>query len=96
MNPLIGRKAILVGIIAFAVMLLFVLVVIIQKRNVPAQPTTQQATQEPKTLSNVDEVALQKQLQDILAKGKDSDCMTLADERYQFACHDFFKIREKK
>jgi len=34
-------------------------------------------------------------LQDILAKGNEGDCETLGDERYQFACHDFFKIQKK-
>jgi len=66
-----------------------------QSRNTPAQ-LVPPSTQEPKPLSNVDEVVLQKQLQDILAKGKVADCATLSDERYQFACKDFFRIRKEK
>lgn len=95
MNLSSVKKAILVGIAVFVVILLIVVMIVSQKRNVPDQPIPQE-TQKPAPLSNVDEVALQKQLQDILAKGKEDDCVTLGDERYQFACHDFFKLRNIK
>lgn len=52
-------------------------------------------TQESKPLSTTDETALQKQLQEIIAKGNESECETLGDARYQFACHDLFKNMKK-
>ena len=95
MNSIFEKKTILVGLSVFAVILFIIVVMVSQKGNVPVQPEPQ-TTKESKPLSNVDEVALQKQLQDILAKGKVADCATLSDERYQFACKDFFKIRKEK
>lgn len=46
-------------------------------------------------LPPVGEITLQKQLQEILANGKEADCSSLADHRYQFACHDLFKTMKK-
>lgn len=57
-----------------------------------ATPTQKEET---KQLSNIDEVTLQRQLQEIVTKGKETDCSLLNDSRYQFACHDFFKIQKK-
>jgi len=56
-----------------------------------SMPVAKEVPKEPVVLTNVQEVDLQKQLQEILAKGKDADCAQLADGRYQFACHDLFK-----
>ncbi|MHB8660600.1 MAG: hypothetical protein ACYC75_01490 [Minisyncoccota bacterium] len=46
-------------------------------------------------LSSADEAVLQAQLQEIVAKGSESDCASLVDLRYQFACHSFFSIKKK-
>ncbi len=95
MSPLFDKKIIFAGTAAFAVILFVIAMMAFQKGNAPTQPTPE-VTQEPKPLPSGNESILQAQLQDILAKGKESDCSTLEDERYQFACHDFFKIRNKK
>lgn len=52
-----------------------------------------QADSETAPLPAVDEALLQKQLQEIVATKEESDCDTLSDPRYQFACHDFFKVQ---
>jgi hypothetical protein len=95
LSPLFDKKIIFAGTVAFAVILFVITMMVFQKGNISTQPTPE-ATQEPKPLPSGNELILQAQLQDILAKGKESDCATLADERYQFACHDFFKIRNIK
>lgn len=90
------KKFLILMVLATAIIL--VAFAVNQEGKVSPQPVlqTERAPEEPKPLSNVDEVALQRQLQDILAKGKEADCATLGDARYQFACHDFFKIMNKK
>lgn len=70
----------------------------VQRENMSPPPDlqTEGMLQGSRPLLPADETALQGQLQDILAKGTEDDCEVLSDERYQFACHDFFKIRNKK
>lgn len=46
-------------------------------------------------LQPADEGALQKQLQEILTNGIESECESLNDSRYQFACHDLFRAQKK-
>jgi LPS O-antigen subunit length determinant protein (WzzB/FepE family) len=58
--------------------------------NKPA-PIAKEVTKEPVVLTNVQEVDLQKQLQNILASKNEARCAELSDGRYQFACHDLFK-----
>ena len=48
------------------------------------------------TLPPVDEADLQKQIQGIIAKGKEFDCELLPDARYKYACHDFFRNIKNK
>lgn len=97
-HPVPSNKKKFLIIAVLLVVFVFTVLAVSQKRNASPQPVTQteQATPESKVLSNVDEVVLQQQLQEILAKGEESGCETLGDERYQLACHDFFKIRNKK
>lgn len=67
--------------------------------NKEAEITTTEATIEAMKvlppLKNTEEIALQKQLQDIVASGEESSCVKLDDLRYQFACHEFFKNIKK-
>ena len=90
------KKFLIVAVLL--IVFVFTILVVSPKRNAPPQPViqTEQVAPEPKVLSNVDEIVLQKLLQDILAKGNEGDCETLGDERYQFACHDFFKIQKEQ
>lgn len=46
-------------------------------------------------LPPTDESTLQKQLQEIIVKGIESECESLDDARYQFACHDLFKVQKR-
>lgn len=97
-QPATSNKKKFLILSVFVAALLFAALMMIQKGRVSPQAVlqTEQTPQEIKQPSNIDEVALQRQLQNILAKGKETDCATLSDKRYQLACRDFFRIRNKK
>lgn len=95
-----------IGRVLVAVVMFVVLVVIFSKTLEIKSPTTDERTKatttppvselvKMKPLLPLDEVSLQKQLQGILVKGSISDCVSLSDPRYQFACRDFFKNKKK-
>lgn len=81
-----------IGVVSIAIIIVLFTLIFLRVSSQPVQLTPQ----EPQPLSEVDEITLQRQLQDILEKGNESDCEALVDERYQYACHDFFKIKTKK
>ena len=96
-------KEILVGVVIVAV-LTTLFVYRQQISRLFTRPQVQTATTTPVTIEQMrampplpkaDEAMLQKQLQDIVAKGKESDCASLSDSRYQFACHSIITAQKK-
>ncbi len=61
----------------------------------PTSTTAMQTLQTMPPLSSANEAMLQAQLQKIVAEGNESECASLNDLRYQFACQDFFTIKKK-
>ncbi|OHA79149.1 MAG: hypothetical protein A2747_01455 [Candidatus Yonathbacteria bacterium RIFCSPHIGHO2_01_FULL_44_41] len=66
------------------------------KQVAPVVELTPKDFEKMPPLPAVDELALQKQLQETITKGKKSECATITDPRYQFACHNFFIVQTKK
>lgn len=95
MNTL-DRKTVIIILSCVVVIALVVYGVLTIKQGPPALPKSQTATatipfSKMPPIPVEDERILQKNLTDILAKGKEADCVSLSDPRYQFACHDLFK-----
>lgn len=59
----------------------------------PQSATTTAAVEQTTYIPLTDESHFQQQIQSIIATGKDSDCDTIADPRYQMACHTAFKSK---
>lgn len=89
------KKAITIGV-SIAIVLGIALFAVYKQKGETPVPAPAPQTQEKKPLSNADENALQRKIQNIFIKGTESDCASLADSRYQYACHDFFKNTKKK
>lgn len=47
------------------------------------------------SLTPADEIVMQSKLSEIVSKGKQEECGTLSDPRYQYACNDLFKNMKK-
>ena len=99
--PLRTRIIILSALLGVIVLLL--IFVVYKQNHTPITSSDVSSSEEQSDVATVtteslpvdDEIALQKQLQDILAKGKESECVKLSDSRYQVACHDLFKNMKK-
>ncbi|MFZ2832113.1 MAG: hypothetical protein WAZ40_03085 [Minisyncoccia bacterium] len=81
-----NNKKMILGVVGVAV--LVGIAGVYMNREVPV---VKEVPQEAVILTNVQEVDLQKQLEEILASKKEARCAELADGRYQYACHDLFK-----
>ena len=94
------NRKILIGVFLFAlftIVLLYrqqILQMVVPERQTNTTPITPEAMKALPPLPKSDEATLQKQLQDIVKGGKVSDCANLSDPRYQYACHDFFKMKK--
>lgn len=66
-----------------------------QRNDQPQKFPREQATMVSlPVLSVAKETALQVQAQNIVTNGKETDCDTITDFRYQFACHEFFRVQK--
>lgn len=96
---MLQRRTIIALVASIIIVIIVILGVIANKKNKTTTPKTEESAitelDNMKPLAPVNEVDLQHQLQNILAKGKESDCAALSDSRYQYACRDFFKNMKK-
>lgn len=64
------------------------------KRNNPTPiihvTQNQNLNQKEEQISIAEQAFLRKQLQMIVAGGKESDCVTLSDDRYKLVCYSIF------
>ncbi len=67
----------------------------VNTEELPEETGAPVAFEDMPPLLPVSEAELQQQINKILIEGEESDCETLADPRYQFACHDFFKLKKQ-
>jgi hypothetical protein len=98
-NNTYDTKKILVTV---SFILAVIVLIVYAREKISHMPTPASVKHEPSVsemralppLPKADEATLQKQLQEIVKGGKVSDCASLSDPRYQYACNDFFKIKK--
>lgn len=83
--------------IVFVFILALAVSLFLDEREAPriaAPMRVEQIPRLPESITQADEIALQKQLQSIIVSQKESNCASLKDSRYQLACHEFFKVKK--
>ncbi len=90
----------IIGLGSILLMGTLIFVLMVKSVDQEGLPDTQEVTslntreQPQKSITASNEIALQKNVYDILAKGTVADCVTVNDVRYERLCKELFRTKK--
>jgi hypothetical protein len=95
-----GNKKMIIGLGSILLMGTLIFVLMVKSVEQEGLPDTQEATsvntptKTQKSITASNEITLQKQVHDILAKGTVADCVIVNDVRYERLCKELFRTKK--